>query len=147
MFFYTRYPSSTVLKSYFPDIIFNKNNTAQLVKWFSNFREFFYMQMEKYAKQAIAEGIRNKNDITVRTDSEIYKQLNQHYNRNNVVQPPERLQLVIQETLREFFAAIQAGKDAEPSWKKVIYKIIQQLDEPIPEYYKDPNFIDSLEQS
>jgi len=38
MFFYTRYPSSTVLKSYFPDISFNKNNTAQLVKWFSNFR-------------------------------------------------------------------------------------------------------------
>uniref|UniRef100_A0A915EHY9 Prospero domain-containing protein n=1 Tax=Ditylenchus dipsaci TaxID=166011 RepID=A0A915EHY9_9BILA len=46
MFFYTRYPSSAVLKSYFPDIHFNKNNTAQLVKWFSNFREFFYMQME-----------------------------------------------------------------------------------------------------
>lgn len=38
MFFYTRYPSSAVLKSYFPDIHFNKNNTAQLVKWFSNFR-------------------------------------------------------------------------------------------------------------
>ena len=38
MFFYTRYPSSALLKSYFPDIRFNKNNTAQLVKWFSNFR-------------------------------------------------------------------------------------------------------------
>lgn len=38
MFFYTRYPSSSVLKSYFPDINFNKSNTAQLVKWFSNFR-------------------------------------------------------------------------------------------------------------
>ena len=38
MFFYVRYPSSSVLKAFFPDIKFNKNNTAQLVKWFSNFR-------------------------------------------------------------------------------------------------------------
>ena len=38
MFFWSRYPSSSILKSYFPDINFNKNNTAQLVKWFSNFR-------------------------------------------------------------------------------------------------------------
>lgn len=38
MFFYVRYPSSNVLKTFFPDIKFNKNNTAQLVKWFSNFR-------------------------------------------------------------------------------------------------------------
>lgn len=38
MFFFVRYPSSSVLKTYFPDIKFNKNNTAQLVKWFSNFR-------------------------------------------------------------------------------------------------------------
>lgn len=38
MFFYTRYPSSPVLKVYFPDVRFNKLITAQLVKWFSNFR-------------------------------------------------------------------------------------------------------------
>ena len=38
MFFYVRYPHSNVLKVYFPDISFNKANTAQLVKWFSNFR-------------------------------------------------------------------------------------------------------------
>lgn len=44
------------------------------------------MQMEKYAKQAIAEGIRNKEEIIVTTESEIYKQLNQHYNRNNIIQ-------------------------------------------------------------
>lgn len=104
------------------------------------------MQMEKYAKQALAEGIRYREEIYVNADSEIYKQLNQHYNRNNVIQPPERLQFVIQETLKEFFIALQLGKDAEPSWKKVIYKVIQQLDEPIPDYFKDPNFIDTLEQ-
>jgi len=38
MFFYVRYPSSSVLKVYFPDVRFNKHNTAQLIKWFSNFR-------------------------------------------------------------------------------------------------------------
>ncbi|VDO86662.1 unnamed protein product [Soboliphyme baturini] len=38
MFFFSRYPSSSLLKAFFPDIRFNKNNTAQLVKWFSNFR-------------------------------------------------------------------------------------------------------------
>ena len=45
MFFWVRYPSSAIIKMYFPDIKFNKNNTAQLVKWFSNFRyvdNFFY---------------------------------------------------------------------------------------------------------
>ena len=38
MFFYVRYPSSSIIKVFFPDVKFNKNNTAQLVKWFSNFR-------------------------------------------------------------------------------------------------------------
>ncbi|VDM37414.1 unnamed protein product [Toxocara canis] len=194
MFFYTRYPNSALLKSYFPDIRFNKNNTAQLVKWFSNFRcitliqgdnlglrpericcgllnsgnyeirtaretvpcdfrmkhfdnfsEFFYNQMDKYARNYLAEGVKNKEDIIVTSESEIYKNLNQHYNRNNHIQPPERLASVIQETLREFFNAIQNGRDAEPSWKKTIYKIINRMDDPIPEYFKDPNFLERLE--
>lgn len=145
MFFYTRYPNSALLKSYFPDIRFNKNNTAQLVKWFSNFREFFYNQMDKYARNYLAEGIKNKDDIIVTPESEIYKSLNQHYNRNNHIQPPERLSLVIQETLREFFCAVQSGRDAEPSWKKTIYKVINRMDDPIPEYFKDPNFLERLE--
>uniref|UniRef100_A0A1I7ZNC1 Prospero domain-containing protein n=1 Tax=Steinernema glaseri TaxID=37863 RepID=A0A1I7ZNC1_9BILA len=145
MFFYARYPSSSVLKSYFPDIRFHKNNTAQLVKWFSNFREFYYIQMDKFARQALAEGVRDKEEIVVTADSEIYKLLNQHYNRNNHIQPPESLANVIQKTLQEFFVAIQNGRDAEPSWKKAIYKVINQLDEPIPEYFKNPNFLESLE--
>ncbi|TKR68271.1 hypothetical protein L596_024272 [Steinernema carpocapsae] len=145
MFFYARYPSSSLLKSYFPDIRFHKNNTAQLVKWFSNFREFYYIQVDKFARQALAEGIREREEIIVTIESEIYKLLNQHYNRNNHIQPPESLAGVIQETLREFFVAIQNGRDAEPSWKKPIYKVINRLDEPIPEYFKNPNFLESLE--
>ncbi|CDR01084.1 unnamed protein product, partial [Oncorhynchus mykiss] len=52
MFFYARYPSSNTLKTYFPDVKFNRCVTSQLIKWFSNFREFFYIQMERFARQA-----------------------------------------------------------------------------------------------
>ena len=86
MFFYVRYPSSAVLKMFFPDIKFNKNNTAQLVKWFSNFREFYYIQMEKYARQAVAEGVSRADDIEVPVDAELIRVLNLHYNRNNHIE-------------------------------------------------------------
>lgn len=145
MFFWVRYPSSAVLKMYFPDIKFNKNNTAQLVKWFSNFREFYYIQMEKYARQSASEGMKNVDDIHVSNDSEIYRVLNLHYNRNNHIEVPQNFRYVVEQTLREFFRAIQGGKDTEQSWKKSIYKIISRLDDPVPEYFKSPNFLEQLE--
>ncbi|CAG9863231.1 unnamed protein product [Phyllotreta striolata] len=150
MFFWVRYPSSAVLKMYFPDIKFNKNNTAQLVKWFSNFREFYYIQMEKYARQAVSEGVKNADDLHVSGDSELYRVLNLHYNRNNHIevcgpQVPTNFRFVVEQTLREFFKAIQEGRDAEQSWKKSIYKIISRLDDPVPEYFKSPNFLEQLE--
>jgi len=145
MFFYVRYPSSSVLKMFFPDIKFNKNNTAQLVKWFSNFREFYYIQMEKYARQAVSEGITRAEDIEVSMEAEIIRVLNLHYNRNNHIEVPEHFRFVIEQTLREFFKAILAGKDSEQSWKKAIYKIIARLDENVPEYFKSPTFLDQLE--
>ncbi|XP_052902651.1 homeobox protein prospero isoform X3 [Anopheles moucheti] len=145
MFFWVRYPSSAVLKMYFPDIKFNKNNTAQLVKWFSNFREFYYIQMEKYARQAVSEGMKNADDIHVSNDSEIYRVLNLHYNRNNHIEVPQNFRYVVEQTLREFFRAIQGGKDTEQSWKKSIYKIISRMDDPVPEYFKSPNFLEQLE--
>ncbi|KAL9694317.1 hypothetical protein quinque_013602 [Culex quinquefasciatus] len=145
MFFWVRYPSSAVLKMYFPDIKFNKNNTAQLVKWFSNFREFYYIQMEKYARQSVSEGMKNVDDIHVGNDSEIYRVLNLHYNRNNHIEVPQNFRYVVEQTLREFFRAIQSGKDTEQSWKKSIYKIISRLDDPVPEYFKSPNFLEQLE--
>ena len=42
--------------------------------------------MEKYARQAIAEGCKHTDDITVTTDSELYRVLNLHYNRNNQIE-------------------------------------------------------------
>ncbi|KAG5670367.1 hypothetical protein PVAND_000638 [Polypedilum vanderplanki] len=145
MFFWVRYPSSAVLKMYFPDIKFNKNNTAQLVKWFSNFREFYYIQMEKYARQNVTEGVKSVDDIRISGDSEIYRVLNLHYNRNNHIEVPPNFRFVVEQTLREFFRAIQSGKDTEQSWKKSIYKVISRMDDPVPEYFKSPNFLEQLE--
>lgn len=145
MFFYVRYPSSAILKTYFPDIKFNKNNTAQLVKWFSNFREFFYIQMEKYARQALSEGCKGAEELMVTTDSELYRVLNLHYNRNNHIEVPTDFRYVVEQTLREFFKSIAAAKDTEQSWKKAIYKVIARLDNNLPDYFKSPNFLEQLE--
>ncbi len=49
-------------------------------------REFYYIQMEKYARQAIAEGVKVPEEIVVNVDSEIYRVLNLHYNRNNQIE-------------------------------------------------------------
>merc|ERR1719350_264873 len=145
MFFWVRYPSSAILKMYFPDIKFNKNNTAQLVKWFSNFREFFYIQMEKYARQALSEGVKSETELHVTEDSELYRVINVHYNRNNHIEVPQHFLPVVEMALREFFLSVQSGKDTEASWKKQIYKIIQRYDESIPENFKTPEFLRSLE--
>lgn len=50
------------------------------------FREFYYIQMEKYARQAVSEGVKNVEDLRVGGDSEIYRVLNLHYNRNNHIE-------------------------------------------------------------
>jgi hypothetical protein len=50
------------------------------------FREFYYIQMEKYARQAVSEGVKNAEDLHVGGDSEIYRVLNLHYNRNNHIE-------------------------------------------------------------
>merc|ERR1719245_947674 len=107
MFFWTRYPSSAIIKMYFPDIKFNKNNTAQLVKWFSNFREFYYIQMEKYARQCLSEGLKHPEDIQVNMDAELYRVINLHYNRNNHIEVPDHFMPVVEATLREFFVAVR----------------------------------------
>lgn len=62
---------------------FNRCITSQMIKWFSNFREFYYIQMEKYARQAISEGVTNPKMLVVLRDSEIFRVLNTHYNKGN----------------------------------------------------------------
>ncbi|XP_030623546.1 prospero homeobox protein 1a [Chanos chanos] len=144
MFFYTRYPSSNMLKMFFSDVKFNRCITSQLIKWFSNFREFYYIQMEKFARQAINDGVTGVDELTVTRDCELFRALNMHYNKANDFEVPERFLEVAQITLREFFNAIVAGKDVDPSWKKAIYKVICKLDSEVPEVFKSPNCLQEL---
>lgn len=65
--------------------------------------------------------------------------------QQNLSQIPEHFRYVVEQTLREFFKAIQEQKDTEQSWKKAIYKIIARLDEQVPEYFKSPTFLEQLE--
>lgn len=144
MFFYTRYPSSSMLKMYFSDVKFNRCITSQLIKWFSNFREFYYIQIEKFARQAINDGVVAADDIRVSCDSALYKVLNMHYNKANDFEVPERFLEVTQIALREFFNAIVSCRDADPSWKKAIYKVICKLDSEVPEIFKSPSRLQEL---
>ncbi|XP_010225055.1 PREDICTED: prospero homeobox protein 2 [Tinamus guttatus] len=136
MFFFTRYPSSTLLKTYFLDVQFSRCITSQLIKWFSNFREFYYIQVEKFARQALLEGVVDAKVLRVSRDSELFHALNTHYNKGNDFEVPTRFLEVASLTLQEFFSAVRAGKDSDPSWKKPIYKIISKLDSDIPETFK-----------
>ncbi|XP_041099317.1 prospero homeobox protein 1-like isoform X2 [Polyodon spathula] len=144
MFFYSRYPSSNTLKIFFPDVKFNRCITSQLIKWFSNFREFFYIQMEKFARQAYGEGVSSHEKLSISRDSELFRVLNLHYNKSNDFEVPERFLEVSQITLREFFTAIHSGKDTDPSWKKAIYKVICKLDSEVPELFKSPGCLQEL---
>ncbi|XP_036449337.1 prospero homeobox protein 2 [Colossoma macropomum] len=141
MFFYTRYPSSNVLKTFFPDVKFNRCITSQLIKWFSNFREFYYIQMEKFARQAIVDGVSDVKDLAVTRDSELFRALNMHYNKANDFQVPDRFLEVAEITLHEFYNAISLNKDTDPSWKKAIYKVICKLDSDVPEEFKSPSYL------
>ncbi|KAE8279006.1 Prospero homeobox protein 1 Homeobox prospero-like protein PROX1 [Larimichthys crocea] len=146
MFFYARYPSSNTLKTYFPDVKFNRCVTSQMIKWFSNFREFFYIQMERFARQAVREALAREGtprlgreaQLRVGRDTELYRILNMHYNKSNVYQVPERFIEISEVALREFYSAIWTGRDSDPCWKKGIYKIVCKLDSPVPDAFRLP---------
>lgn len=42
--------------------------------------------MEKYSRQLLSEGVVNADDIHVSPDSELFRALNLHYNRNNHIE-------------------------------------------------------------
>ena len=42
--------------------------------------------MEKYGRQLLADGLVNAEDIHITTDSELFRVLNLHYNRNNHIE-------------------------------------------------------------
>ena len=42
--------------------------------------------MEKYARQELSEGAKSDSELHVNEDSELYRVLNVHYNRNNHIE-------------------------------------------------------------
>ena len=42
--------------------------------------------MEKYARQALQEGVKDEQELLVNEDHELYRVLNVHYNRNNHIE-------------------------------------------------------------
>ncbi|XP_053235327.1 prospero homeobox protein 2 [Podarcis raffonei] len=146
MFFFSRYPTSSLLKTYFLDVQFTRCITSQLIKWFSNFREFYYIQMEKFARQAVLEDVTDPSHLIVTRDSELFRILNVHYNKGNDFEVPDGFLDVASLTLQEFFSAVRAGKDSDPSWKKPIYKIISKLDREIPDAFKSSTCPKELNQ-
>ncbi|XP_036887530.1 prospero homeobox protein 2 isoform X2 [Sturnira hondurensis] len=118
---------------------FNRCVTSQMIKWFSNFREFYYIQMEKFARQAISDGVVDPEVLVVLRDSELFRALNMHYNKGSDFEVPDCFLDVASLTLQEFFRAVSAGKDSDPSWKKPIYKVISKLDSDLPETFKSPS--------
>ncbi|XP_004698772.1 prospero homeobox protein 2 [Echinops telfairi] len=147
LFFFTRYPSSNLLKACFPDVQFSRGVTSQMIKWFSNFREFYYIQMEKRARQAMSQGVTNPNLLLVLRDSELFRALNTHYNKGDGFQVPDCFLEIASVTLQEFFRAVSTGKDSDPSWKKPIYKIISKLDSDVPEIFKTASYSQELFRS
>ncbi|VUZ48588.1 unnamed protein product [Hymenolepis diminuta] len=136
MFLYTRYPNSAYLKFFFPEVKFNRYNTAQLVKWFSNFREYFYINIERYVRTLIAEGVPSSECIRITPKHALYRTLIGHYNRGIENEIPPEFCRVIERTVLEFLIAIISGADSHSAWKKKIYKTIAKFDQPIPEKFR-----------
>lgn len=120
MFFWSRYPDTVQLKTYFPDIQDNAKFIL-LERRFRGFRNFFFNQLERYAWQAINDGVNNADDLCVNKKSEIYKLLKSHFDQSNCINVPDRFREVIEFTLRAYFCHIQSAKEnrIEQSPKKL----------------------------
>ena len=46
--------------------------------------------MEKYARQALSEGVKQAEELSVSPDCELLRVLNLHYNRNNHIEVRDR---------------------------------------------------------
>uniref|UniRef100_A0A095BZ55 Homeobox protein prospero n=1 Tax=Schistosoma haematobium TaxID=6185 RepID=A0A095BZ55_SCHHA len=110
------------------DQTFKKNSESR-----KPLREFYYIQMEKYARVAISEGIRIADEIHVTIESEIYRALNLHYNRN------QQLEALISNTLVMFVRLCSHNSSLQ-----AIKLYSCQMDQPVPEFFKSPNWMDQL---
>lgn len=77
--------------------------------------------MEKYARQAVSEGVKSQDDLHVGGDSEIYRVLNLHYNRNNHIEVSEKL------TFTSFFSHLYIFKCSRcvDDRKTILYRLVK----------------------
>jgi len=61
-----------------------------------------------------------------------------------LLQVPASFLETVRITVQEFMKAMLTGKAGEPSWKKPIYKIIHQRDDPIPEFFRSESWLAQL---
>jgi len=54
--------------------------------------------MEKHARQALSEGVKSSDEISVSSDAELIRVLNLHYNRNNHLE----VRIIIYHTVLEY---------------------------------------------
>lgn len=85
---------------------FTRSITSQLIKWFSNFREFYYIQMEKFARHALIEGVADVRGLTVGRESELFRALNRHYNKASDFQVRNNWGLVLLNLWSHFWPCI-----------------------------------------
>ena len=81
-------------------------------------REFFYIQMEKYARQALSDGVKSTDELIVTNDSEIFRVLILHYNRNNQIE------------VRQFSCSVYSAKKTakvvhDQNWSTGVHSIHQ----------------------
>ena len=60
--------------------------------------------MEKYARQALSEGVKSDSELHVTEDSELYRVINVHYNRNNHIEVNKYIQYHIIRLRRSLYA-------------------------------------------
>ncbi|VDP99822.1 unnamed protein product [Trichobilharzia regenti] len=111
MFMYSRYPTSSLLKSYFPEI-------------------------EKFVRQQKAAGLKKADDIMLSREHELIRSMEMHFNKGDEIETPKEFLDAIQITVWEFADAVLNSRDANPAWKKSIYKKISMLDVQFPEFFR-----------
>lgn len=85
--------------------------------------------MEKYARQGVSEGVKNVEELRVGGDSEIYRVLNLHYNRNNHIEVSSMIRhtcdttivatITISRKTRNAFNSVKKEKNTHTHTKKL----------------------------
>lgn len=55
--------------------------------------------MEKYARQALSEGVKSDSELHVAEESELYRVINVHYNRNNHIEVRIMIMMMMKSSL------------------------------------------------